>query len=505
MLALLTKSLKTAGIVLFALLVLSGFALAMGIVRPPWQKAAIDEAAAPPRQKEVLARVRLVEGMPYTLEIPNDVLASLGIRRGNVNMLATAKHPTGTRPLVMPGSTALDPTRLFRIRARFAASPSSAEVVEIARIPDVPNDPKNIQTTFREIRSGDHVKRGELLAVFHSVDVGNKKNDLIDATYQLKLDQEVLTRAEAQSAAVPEVFLWNARRNVQVDVNTINRAVSTLATWGIADADIQAVRDEAEKVKERQGKHDQAKDALWARVEIRAPDDGVIIERNVSLHEIIADNTTNLLQIAKVDRLAVFANCPEDDLPALERLSTAERQWTVETVGSPPVKGAFEDTGYLIDPSQHTAVVKGHIDNPHGVLRAGQFITATVELPRPPGVVEIPTNAVVEDGQQCIVFVETDAKKNYYTMRRVELTNRFDTTVFVRSELPKKAKRPSAEDKEPDMMPSTPLEAGKRLLQSGVGELKAAYLDLLEKDSETKDGRQLNGSKTERSAPPAQS
>jgi cobalt-zinc-cadmium efflux system membrane fusion protein len=103
------------------------------------------------------------------------------------------------------------------------------------------------------------------------------------------------------------------------------------------------------------------------------------------------------------------------------------------------------------------------------------------------------------------VFVETDAKKNYYTMRRVELTNRFDTTVFVRSELPKKAKRPSAEDKEPDMMPSTPLEAGKRLLQSGVGELKAAYLDLLEKDSETKDGRQLNGSKTERSAPPAQS
>ena len=37
---------------------------------------------------------------------------------------------------------------------------------------------------FREIRSGDRVGKGDVLAVFHSVDVGNKKNDLADAIYQ---------------------------------------------------------------------------------------------------------------------------------------------------------------------------------------------------------------------------------------------------------------------------------------------------------------------------------
>ena len=36
------------------------------------------------------------------------------------------------RPLVLPGSTALDPTRLARIRARFAP----ARVVEIAQVQD---------------------------------------------------------------------------------------------------------------------------------------------------------------------------------------------------------------------------------------------------------------------------------------------------------------------------------------------------------------------------------
>ena len=54
-----------------------------------------------------------------------------------------------------------------------------------------------------------------------------------------------MSGAKANAAAVPEVFLLNARRAVQGDINTINRAVSTLKTWGIPEADIQAVRDEA--------------------------------------------------------------------------------------------------------------------------------------------------------------------------------------------------------------------------------------------------------------------
>ena len=36
-------------------------------------------------------------------------------------------------------------------------------------------------------------------------------------------------------------------------------------------------------------------------MELKAPDDGVIIEQNAALHETIVDNTTNLFQIAKVD------------------------------------------------------------------------------------------------------------------------------------------------------------------------------------------------------------
>jgi membrane fusion protein, heavy metal efflux system len=442
----------------------------------PWSEKPPLEEKADAGNKSTLG-VALVPGMAHTLFVPDEVRDALGIRKGTSDKLAVAQRPTNTRPLVMPGSTMLDPSRIMRIRARFAPSPSSAEVVQIAKVPESRAQSPEGVTVFREIRSGDRVSKGDLLAVFHSVDVGNKKNDLVEAIYQLKLDEEILKRAEQSAAAVPEVFLLNARRSVQGDINAINRAVNTLETWGIPEENIQAVRDEAEKVKKRQGKHDKSKEALWARVEIKAPDDGVIIERNVSLHEIVVDNTTNLFQIAKVDRLAVVAYVPEDDLPALEALPTSERRWTVRTVGSAPVKGFFNDISYIIDPSQHTAVVKGYIDNPHEALRAGQFISATVALPPPPDVVEVPTDAVVDDGQQCIVFVVADPVKHYYTMRRVELADRFDQAVFVRSKPFAKGEEQTPEEQELGMLPKKPLRAGERILQVGAGELKAALLD----------------------------
>jgi cobalt-zinc-cadmium efflux system membrane fusion protein len=470
------KAAKVVGGLLLGLLALAGIAALTGAVRLPWAAAA-EETQSADTKASTLA-VDLVDGQPHTLFVPEDVRTALGIRKDNVDSIAIAQRPTSTRPLVMPGSTALDPTRIFRIRARFAPSPSSAEVVRIGQVAQDPRRSATLHTTFRELRSGDRVAKGDLLAVFYSVDVGNKKNDLIDAIYQLKLDEEILKAAQSKVESVPAVFLWNAERSVQGDRNAVNRAVSMLQTWGIPEEDIQAVRDEAENVKKRRGQHDKSKDELWPRVEMRAPANGVIIERNLALHEIVVDNTTNLFQIADVDKLFIAANVPEDDLPELEALreiSGDAIRWTVRTVGSEPIPGYIDDIGYIIDPNQHTAVVKGYIDNKGERLRGGQFIRATVELPPPADVVEIPITAVIDDGQQSVVFVETDSQKQRYTMRRVQLTRRFEKTVFVQSKPFKKGEEVTPVELE--LLLREPLLPGERVLATGVGELKAALLE----------------------------
>ena len=348
------------------------------------------------------------------------------------------------------------------------------------------------ETRFRELRPGDHVKTGEELAVLFSPDVGNKKNDLFEAIIQYRMDKIVLDRAEDKADSLPEVFLWNARRNVQTDRSGIIRAKNTLKTWNIANDDIEAVVKEANAydLAQRMKKDDQeaewgAKQEKWAKVILRSPCDGVIIERNLSRGEVVVDNTLNLFTVAKVDRLAVLANLPEDDLPTLEGLRHAQRKWTIQTVGVNSMKGlsgSIDEIGYIIDPNQHTAVIKGYIDNPGGKLRAGQFVTATVQLPPPEDVVEIPANAIVEDGRQSVVFVQAKrgpgAPDNCWTMRRVWVTHRLDNVVLVRSNPVPKAEQLAPQDKDDDLLPREPLLPGEKLLVSGVLELKASLQEM---------------------------
>ncbi len=213
-------------------------------------------------------------------------------------------------------------------------------------------------------------------------------------------------------------------------------------------------------------------------MELKAPEDGILIEQNVALHETVVDNTTNLFQIAKVDPLIVLAAVPEDDLPALQELKGQPMQnlvgWTVRTVGTGPISGLVDDIGYLIDPNQHTAVVRGHIPNPQGLLRAGQFVTATVELLPPKNVVEVPMSALVEDGKDSIVFVQADPDKPVYTLRRVQVTNRFERTAYVRSVSVKHGEESApAQDGQPSLS-TEPLHAGERVLTAGALELKTA-------------------------------
>ncbi len=422
----------------------------------------------PPEKRRL--PVELVEDMPHTLIVPE------GVRKGlSIPDTVVAEAPRHARPLVMPGSTALDPARVMRVRTRF-----NAEVTEIARVAEENRRTPSGETAFRELRPGDKVQKGEMIAVVWSVDVGGKKSDLVDALVQLRLDEQRLKAREKLFAqgSLPEDTLNQTRHDVVSDRNAKERAERTLRTWNIPEPEIRAVYDEAELASARQGKRDKEKEQLWARSELIAPREGTIVERNVSVGEYVADNTVNLFTVAEVDRLLVIANPPEDQLPALLALEPHQMRWSLETVGAPPIEGPVEEVGYLIDANQHTAVVKGYIDNPDRKLRAGQFVSATVNLPPPPDVVEVPLTALAEDGKQSFVFVQPDPAQPRYAMRRVKVTHRFQDRAFVRSRLNPLEQKLTPEEAAQGFQPLEPLKAGERFIPSGVLELRSALEDM---------------------------
>jgi membrane fusion protein, heavy metal efflux system len=504
------KVMQSIGFLLLVAVVLMVFlGFILGIRLPGMTAKAEDIKIEPPPQ----LGVDLVKGWPHTLYVPEKVRAALGIRKGGRDRIEVVNKPTTTRPLTLYGSFQLDPTRLMRIRARFAP----CEVVRIGKKVDGDKRTETGETAYRELRPGDRVQKGEVLGEFFSVDVGCKKNDLLDALVLYKLDQKIYDNMTKRSTAIPQVQLDTQWSKVQSDRNAINRALNNLKVWSIPQDEIDALHEEAEKISadknawfktpegrwvkgEKQGTGglvdvDKENENPWGRVTLRAPFDGIIVERNVTLHENVVDNTVNLFQIAQVKRLLIVAYAPEDELPTLNALTPEQRKWSVRTVGPVPItglQGPIEEIGYLIDPNQHTAVIKGYIDNPNEQIRAGQFVSCTVQIPPPADVMEIPSNAVVEDGKNAVVFVQSDADKQYYTMRRVKLTHRFEKTVFVQIREPHffydwitsqfgmsyPFDERALEEKEMGLLPFEPFGPGTRVLRTGVGELKAALIDL---------------------------
>ena len=153
----------------------------------------------------------------------------------------------------------------------------------------------------------------------------------------------------------------------------------------------------------------------------------------------------------------------------------------MHTVGTGPaggLTGTIDEIGYLIDPNQHTAVIKGYVENPGKRIRAGQYVTATVSIPAPdrrggdsdrfPG-----RRRQAEPG------VRADRPvRHRFTMRRVQVASRFDRSVFVRRTSIPKAEQLTGTEAEEGLLPREPLRPGERVLRAGAVELKAATLEL---------------------------
>ena len=425
-------------------------------------------------QAKLKESAHLVDGRRDILLVPGDVLRSLGVQ------MAPATRATEGQPLVLRGSLALDSDRLVRVHARFGG-----EVVEIGKTTAGAGE---FATAPRALRPGDKVAKDELLAVVWSKDLGEKKSEYVDALSQLKLDQETLKRYEDlyREGAIPEGTLRQQRRAVETGLVAANRAEQTLRVWRLTDQEIQELKDEAERIRQRGGKRDPEKERNWARVEVRAPFGGVLVEKNVTLGDLV-DTSTVLFQVANLDVLAVYAFAYEEDLPALRALPSDERRWTVRITSDPtqpPLPGTIDTISSVVDPTQHTALVSGRIDNPGDALRAGEFLTATVDLPPPAEVVQVPIGALVEDGDYHIVFVQPDPKKNEFTMRNVLVVQRRNDVAFVRWARPEWfllcAAAPAAPlDLAAGMLYELPsVEPSVRVVSSGALLMKGALDDL---------------------------
>ena len=410
------KTLVLGGLLVIGALAV-GSAATYVYLRPELNNAAhpIEEVTSEGDSTEKITRVGS-DG----IELPPDIVHKME--------LMTGKATACTHSIALPsyqGVLALDNDRLSRVHARF-----KGEIVEMGKSTDG-SDPT--------LRVGEHVNKGDLLAVIWSTELGQKKSDLVDALTKLRSEEQLRDRLKKlfdEGAGAGRAYR-DAEKDVQVRLVEIANLERTLRTWRVTEDELASIRTEAKRL----SKADELKEATmpedevreWARVEIRAPISGMILEKNAVVGDIV-DTDSDLFKIGDLNRLAVWAHVYEEDLPVLESLPHPI-EWVVTLPSRPgeEFNGKLEKIGAVIDPTQHTALVTGHVENPSNDLKIGQFVNVTVQMPPPKHEVVLPATAVVEDGRDSVVFVQPDPKQPRFLRRVVHVLRRFRDEIYVKS------------------------------------------------------------------------
>jgi membrane fusion protein, heavy metal efflux system len=389
---------------------------------------------------------------PNTIRVSPAAIERLDIVTGEVK---PAPPPVQLR---LTGSLLLDPSLLVRVHARF-----SGELVSLGTAPVNRNRPDDRAAGRRALQYEDKVSKNQVLAIVWSKEIGEKKSELVDAISKMDNDQKLLRQYENAPLVVSERTIHEARRNYEADLIAVAKAERTLRSWRLTEGVIQQVHQEAKRVEQRQTSDPQA-DRTWAEIEVRSPIDGLILEKNFNVGDIV-DPTQDMFKVADLSRILVVANAYEEDLPLLRALRPDQRTWRVDIKADPndvPMTGSF-DIGNIIDPTQHSGAVMGSLDNPSGRLSVGEFITATIDLPADPSLVSVPAAALIEDNHTTQVFVVSGTDKNEFTLRKVAVVNRGREHVLLRAH-PRPAEQADGAE---------PLKAGEQIIQSGAAALTA--------------------------------
>lgn len=253
---------------------------------------------------------------------------------------------------------------------------------------------------------GDSVKPGQVLAEIESAEVGQAQGAYLSAkatsrAAQTNLRRETeLLRDRATSERNQEVAVAQA----VTEQAQLTAALQRLLALGLRNEDIRALEA---------GKNSPGRVPLVAAI------GGTVIKREVTLGEAVQP-ATDAFTVADLAHLWVLLDLFEKDLGAVNVGQGAELR--TEAYPGRVFKARVKYVGQVIDEKTRTAPVRIEFENEQGLLRPGQFVTATLRGDKErvqSEVIAVPRKAVLMVEGKPVAFVaEPDGT---FRRRAVEL------------------------------------------------------------------------------------
>ena len=158
---------------------------------------------------------------------------------------------------------------------------------------------------------------------------------------------------------------------------------------------------------------------------MRAPFDGYVAEVRFAPGESVEENQA-LVRLVDIDRVRIVGAVPESRAAVLTTVDAGE---LLLDDGHPVSLARPLSVGQVVEPIARTTEVRFAFDNRPPRLRIGQSVKLRLFVGAEEQRVAIPESAVVDDGGQPVVFVQTGGES--FTRRPVRLGSRTEGYVHV--------------------------------------------------------------------------
>jgi RND family efflux transporter MFP subunit len=259
-----------------------------------------------------------------------------------------------------------------------------------------------------DYRDGDAVKAGTVLFVIEP------------EPYQLALDQANAAKASADAAV--KLSQAEYERQAALVAKTFATQQDLQKAEAQREADLAVQQQAASNVKQAE--------LNLSYTKVKAPFDGVVTARLVSVGELVGASTTTLASIVQFDPIYVDFNISEKDVLRI-RADMQKRGMTAQDLKKVPAEvGTQSETGYkhagtldyvapTVTVSTGMLAVRAVIPNAGRQLLPGYFVRVRVPLFEEPGMLLVPDRAIGSDQSGRYVLVA--GKDDIVEQRKVEI------------------------------------------------------------------------------------
>lgn len=340
---------KTTARVL-ALSTLLGLGVACGPARGPVETQELSEHAGPAGEAahEEVVRLGAAERAEFGIEV------------------ATAGPGTIARRLSLPGEIAFNADRIAHVAPRVAGVAGEVSAA-----------------------LGDHVERGQILAIVESRELAEAKAAYLGARERENLARATFRREEdlrAKRISSEEDYLA-ARQGLAEARIAVRSAAQQLHALGFDPAALVDLADDGASI---------------TRYPIRAPIAGTVVAKHVVRGEVVGADAP-VFTVADLREVWVLLRAFQGDLAALRRgLPVRVRARDTEIAA----EGTIDYLSPLVDAGTRTLEVRVTLANDDRRWRPGLFVTGEVEIADTPVAVRVPASAVIEYEGEPTVFFE---------------------------------------------------------------------------------------------------